>query len=441
MMGFLGKNRASGEPMTSMDRTIRFGFWSVVIGFGGFLIWAALAPLSEGVIAIGSVVLDGKRKTVQHLEGGIVRTIHVREGDRVELGQVLIELDSTQNQAQRDIFLMRHYTALAVLDRLRSERSGDNELQFGPKLEGARDDPRVSDLMDIQTALFAARQAQLQGQIKIFGQRVTQLQRQITGLEAEKSARQEESGYIADELSRVENLYERGLIGLPRLLEQKKALSQTQGAFGKLEADLGATQVEIGRAQLEILQLEIDHQEEIAELTLKTQEQLFEVQEQLTSVTDILERMKVRAPQSGKILNLQISTVGGVISPGAQILDIVPDERRLVIEVRVRNTDIDNVRIGMPARVKLLALKTRDTPDLNGEIEDVSADIMTDEATRESYYLARVAISEDEFSRVERDTVVPGMPVEVLIEAGSRTALEYLMDPISQVLRRSMTEN
>lgn len=434
-------NTDGPAQIASPDSVAKLGLYVVLVAFGGFLLWAGLVPLSEGVISVGQVVVDGKRKAVQHLEGGIVSAIHVAEGDHVAAGDVLIEISQTQNQAQQDLLLTRYYSNLAIIDRLKSERFGAQAIAYGDELLSRSSDPRVNDLIVEQNHLFDARKAQARGQVMILEQRIAQIERQISGLESEKASKEEEISFIIDELTRVVSLHQRGLIGLPRLLDQRKSLSQAEGAAGRTEADIAAAQVEIGRTRLEILQLDRNHQNEIAEGILESQTQLFEVNEQLAAVADILERTIVGAPQSGKVMGLNVWTVGGVIPPGAQILEILPDDRRLVIEARIRTTDIDNVHVGMPARARFLGLKQRTTPALNGTIEDVSGDIMTDEASGEVYYMAKVSISETELSRITGSEIIPGMPVEILIEAGTRTALEYLTDPVLDVVRRSMTES
>jgi len=423
------------------DSAARFGLIALVIGFGGFLLWATLAPLSEGVIASGSVVVDGKRKTIQHFEGGIVRSINVKEGDHVEEGFVLAELEQTQSQAQQELFLTRYYTSLAVLSRLDAERNERDTITFKDILLANTEDKRVAELMDIQNNLFEARRAQISGQVSLLNSRVEQLGRQVMGLGVELDAKNEEIGFIKEELTRTEKLHDQGLIGLPKLLAQKKGLSQANGAVGKIQSSIATAEMEIGKAKLEILQVQKDRQQEIVEKILETQEQSFEVQEQLASVNDVLDRTLIRAPQAGKVMALQITTIGGVVPAGQPLMEIIPDDRRLVVEARVRNLDIDNVLVGMPARTKFVALKSRSTPDLNGIVEDVSADVIIDEKTGESFYMAKITIPAEELSRITDDVIVPGMPVEVLIEAGARTALEYLTDPILDVVRRSMTED
>ncbi len=424
----------------NIDRIARTGVFAILIGFGGFLLWAFFAPLSEGIVASGSIVVDGNRKTIQHFEGGIVRTILVREGDAVAAGDILIELDQTQGQAKFDLLHTRYYTYLSKLDRLRAEREGKARITYLEELERHKDDAKVHELMSVQDNLFQARKAQYDGQISILENRIEQFGRQVLGLSAELEAKKNELTYIDDELNRVEALHARGLISLPKLLIQKKARSQTVGAIGKSEASIAAIEVDAGRARLEILQLKKERQQENAQSTLETQEQLFEVQEQLASIEDILERTLIRAPQSGHVLDLSLSTIGGVISPGQPLMEIVPDDQRLIVEARVRPADIDNVHAGMPARTKFIALKNRTTPILNGIVADVSADVIMDEKSGENFFVVRIEISIDEIARIQNDTVVPGMPVEVLVEAGHRTVIEYLTDPIRDVVRRSLKE-
>ncbi len=432
---------APTNTMSESDKVARFGLWAVIIGFGGFMLWAIFVPLSEGVVASGSVMVEGNRKTIQHLEGGIVSAIHVKEGAKVKAGEILVELDNTQSNAQHQLLQVRNDNHLAVLARLVAERSSSATVNYDEALLSRRGDARVAQLLDIQNDLFVARQAQLAGQISILTQRVVQIKEQIQGLKQEQTAKEDEIGYIQDELSRLQELDKENLVGLPRLLAQKKSLSQAQGAAGKLKADMGAAKVEQGKAELEIIQLRKDRQQEIAEMILENQEQYYEVQEQLVAMADVLNRTIVRAPQSGKVMGLNVWTIGGVVPPGAPLLEIVPDERRLIVEARLKVTDVDNVQVGMPTRVRLSGLKQRTTPELAGSVEDISADVMIDEATQESYYVARVAVSEEELARIIDDEILPGMPVEILIEAGSRTAMEYFLDPIMDVLRRSLTED
>lgn len=433
--------QAPAKTMSESDKVARFGMWAVIIGFGGFMLWAIFAPLSEGVVASGSVMVEGNRKTIQHLEGGIVSAIHVKEGAKVKAGEILVELDNTQSNAQHQLLQVRNDNHLAVLARLIAERTSSATVTYDEALLSRRGDARVAQLLDIQNDLFIARQEQLAGQISILTQRVVQIKEQVQGLKEEQMAKEDEIGYIKDELSRLLELDKENLVGLPRLLAQKKSLSQALGAAGKLKADMGAAKVEQGKAKLEIIQLRKDRQQEIAEMILDNQEQYYEVQEQLIAMADVLDRTIVRAPQSGKVMGLNVWTIGGVVPPGAPLLEIVPDERRLIIEARLRVTDVDNVQVGMPTRVRLSGLKQRTTPELAGSVEDISADVMIDEATQESYYVARVAVSEEELARIVDDEILPGMPVEILIEAGSRTAMEYFLDPIMDVLRRSLTED
>ena len=432
--------KKSGPELIEQDKIIRFGVLALIIGLGGFIIWAAFVPLAKGVVATGTVVVDGNRRTIQHLEGGIVGAIHVRDGSQVKAGDVLIELDQTQVSAQRDLFRLRYYTNLAMFNRLEAERLGAIEITYSPEILAQENDPQILRIIDVHQNLFEARSSQIEGQTSILEQRISQLKKQIEGLKAEGAARITEAGLITEELTRTESLQKRGLIGMPQVWEGQKALAQAEGAIGRSNADVSAAEVAIGEAQLEIIQLSRTRQEEVANKTLEVQEQVFELKEQLVAVEDVFDRTLIKSPQDGTVFGLQIFTVGGVVPPASPILEIVPTNDRLVVEAQIKITDVDNVIEGMSVRVRFSSFKSRTIPVLNGEIISITADAFKDEQSGESFYLARIGISDDELARINDLTVVPGMPVVVMIEAGNRTAFAYLLDPITSTLRKSLTE-
>ncbi len=440
LKSLLRLGEAAGPEPASKDNVIRFGVIALVVGLGGFILWGSFVPLAKGVIAPGTITVDGKRKTIQHFEGGIVQAIYVRDGDRVSAGDVLIELDQTQAGAQRDLLEVRYFTNLAILDRIKAERDRRSNIYFSAPFIERADDPTVSEIMAVQVDLFQARREQMEGQISILEQRAGQLESQIEGLNAERRARETEIALTNEELSRSRNLQERGLIGMPRVWEQQKAVAQLQGAIGRIQADIGAAEVAIGEAQLEVIQLSLTHRQEIAEQSLEVQEQVLELREQLAAARDILARTEIRAPQDGIVLGLNVFTIGGVIAPAEPIMEIVPVDDRLVVEAQIRVTDVDNIEQGMVVRVQFVSFKQRSTPTVNGILENITADALFNEQSGESYYLARIGVSDDELARLGSLDVVPGMPVEVLIQAGTRTAFQYLTDTISDVVRRSMTE-
>lgn len=409
---------------------IRTGLLLLLIGFGGFLYWSLTMPLAKGVVATGSIIVDGKRKTIQHLEGGIIAAIYVKDGDRVERGQLLLELDSTHARAQRDLLEVRLQHTQALTERLHAERSAQVEIRFSQN----------NSASELQRSLFQARMAQKQGQVSLLLQRMEQLKRKVSGLEAQSFSLLKQQSLVIKELERSEGLFQKQLLDLPQMLRLQKEESQINGEYGHIQSEIAATEVAIGEAELEILQLEHVRQQEVAEQLLQSEERLLELNEQLATAEDVLERIKIYAPQNGVVLDLSAHTIGGVIAPGSAILELVPESDRLVLEARVQPADIDHVVVGMTARIRLSALKQRSTPMLKGQVEFVSADALMDEGTRQSYYLAQIVIAEDERSRLGVQQVIPGMPVEVLVDAGKRTAMEYLLDPLEDVVVRGMRE-
>lgn len=420
-------------------RVSKYGIWVTLFGFGTFMLWALFAPLSEGVISFGSLVADGNRKAIQHLEGGIVAKVHVAEGDRVQKGQTLVTLDKTQAAARLNLLETRYLMTHAMLDRLQAERGHQDTVVWTEPAVQVSDRSKTNEVRSSQTNLFTARQQQLSGQIDILEEKVRQLTGQKAGLQAELKAKQEELSYINDELSRLERLAKRGTVDLPRVLAQKKAKTQAVGMIARLETEASGAGIAISETKLQILQLTRDRRQEIEEQTLEMTEKLLELQEELVAARDVYTRTVLKAPQGGKVIGLSVFTVGGVVPPGEPLMEIVPLDG-LYIKGRIKPTDADNVHVSMPARVRLSGLKQRTTPELNGTVTDVSGDAKLDEATGEQYFEVTVKLTAEEFARVEGETLLPGMPVELMIEAGQRTAMEYFMDPILDILRRAMRE-
>lgn len=430
-------------PIASLwnDHVIRWGILVVGLALAVFIGWAALAPLSQGVVGQGTLVADSKRKTVQHLEGGIIKAIHVRDGSRVQKDQTLIELDLTQAQAQYDLLKTRYLTSLAVLNRLNSERAGFSEIEFSPELSAIEGNQELATIIAMQIKFFADRQHQFHGQSSLLEQRARQLEEQVEGLAFELTAREKELSLMADELRRTEELQRKRLVDLPRVLSLQREQAKTSGLMGRTKADIAAAKVAIGEARMEILQLEKTRNQDLSEQLEKVQEQVYELRRQMHASKDVLERTTIRAPESGTVFGLNIYTVGGVIPPGTPILQIVPTNDRLLVEAKITINQIDEVQKGMPVRVRFSAFRQRTTPLVEGSVEEISADAVDDERTGQSFYLVRIGVPESEMVKLVGLEIVPGMPAEVLIKGGDRTAMEYFLDPLTSMLRRSMREN
>jgi HlyD family type I secretion membrane fusion protein len=415
----------------------------IAVFFGGLGSWAALAPLDSAALASARVTVAGNRKTVQHLEGGIVGELRVREGDRVAPGQLLLALDDTQARATLDQLRARYDNLLAREARLLAERSGGAAaiIRFPPLLRERADDPHVANAIAGERSIFEARQAFLMGRERILKQRVVQLKKEIEGLQAQVAAETTQLRLVRDEQDAIETLFEKGMVDKPRLLAAQRAEAQLEGSRGEHSALIARAEQRIGEAELEIIDLSNRFLNEVVQDLAETQADLTDLSQRLKAAEDVLARTEVRAPVGGTIVGLEVHTVGGVVAPGQTILDIVPLEERLELEVQVDPNDIDVVHVGLAAQVMLTAYNQRTTPTLDGRVTRVSADSFSDPRSGRTYFLARVAVEPAERDRVQGVDLYPGMPAEVFIPTGRRTALDYLLAPITQSLGRAFRES
>lgn len=424
----------------SLNALIFIGMLISVIGFGGFIWWGTSANLAKGVSAQGTMVVEGKRKTVQHFEGGIVQEIFIKDGDKVKAGQVLIRLDETQIKSRSSLLNLRLSTTMATLDRLFAEQKHAKKLTFRAELMAMKDDTDVKQILEVQEVLFSARRDQIDGRGTILEQKIAQLDKSKQGLNAQKNAAIIQLEFLDDELKRSEELVKRKIVSLSDITVKKRDKANVEGEIGRLDAELAGASVTQGEAKLEILQLQKTFDQEVAQQILENREQLFDLKSQLIAVEDVFKRLEILAPQAGTIISLNVFTVGGVIPAASPILDIVPTEDDLVIEARISSVDVDNVFIGQPVRVRLSAFKMRSTPLLEGKVVSISPDIIIDQNTGERYYLTNISLADEETSKIDEE-ILPGMPAEILIETGSRTPLEYMLEPLEKVIERALNED
>lgn len=429
---------------------LRVGLGVCAVFFGLFGAWAALAPLAQGVTAPGSVSPDGSRRVVQHLEGGIIAALHVREGQRVAAGQSLLELAATRAEAEHSILRGRLLAHLAERARLIAERQGAEEITFPARLlDAVRQDPADSpvaqQLMAAQTLMFTSRRDALATQRDILEQRLRQLSRQIEGYQAQIASADRQNLLIQEEVGAVEGLVRQGLERKPRLLALQRAQAELDGVRGQAMAAIAEAEEAVGQTRLEMVRLEVDRLEEINGALADLEEKLAETERSVEAARDVLERVVIRAPVGGSVLNLRTTTIGGVIGPGEPILDLVPDEERLIIDARVSPLDIDAMHPGLPATVVLTAYPRRTTPTVSGRVAWVSADRQTEEGAPgkegDSYYMARVEVDAPAMAALPQGvTLVPGMPVGVMIKTDERTLLDYLLDPLIDAAREGLSE-
>lgn len=426
------------------DRPVRrTGYIILLVAFGMFGGWAALAGLDSAVVAPGVVNVDSYRKTVQHLEGGIVKEILVRDGDEVKTGDVLLRIDDTQVRAQLEMARNQYLTYLALDARLTAERQQQKTIAFPEELSEASDDPRIKDILVAQEREFEARRGSLQGEVAVLEQRIDQLEEQIRGLDAMQAIKQKRIDSYREEVGDMKKLFERGLGDKLRLREMERLALELEGERAGHLSDISRAKIQISETRLQIIQRQKAFQEDVASQLRDTQAKLFDLQERLRALRDTLDRTEIRATTDGVVVGMGVHTVGGVIAPGSRILDLVPRGERLVVEAQVSPIDIDKVHSGLIADIRFSAFNTRTTPVVDGAVETVSADRLTDQATHQSYYLARVAVTEAGKQKLDALglTVLPGMPAEVIIKTGERTFLNYLLRPIQDRLAQAFRED
>ena len=441
-------NASIGGPILSTGG--RFGLhFPIVIGciiialfFGALGGWAALAPLESAAIAPGEVAIDTKRKTIQHLEGGIIGEILVRDGDIVVAGQVLIRLEEIQSRAELGLLQGRHITASAVETRLIAERDGRKDIAFPEWLLDRLVEPEVIKTVSGQDNIFNSRRESLNHQTLILRQRIAQFEEEITGLEGQIAAENVQLKLIAEESEDVRRLVELGLARRPRLLSLEREAAALEGQRSQNLAGIARTRQSISEARLRISELQTAMINEVVQQLSKTQVELFDLADRIRASEYKLARMEIRAPIEGTIVNLQVHTLGGVIAPGAPLLDIVPSDDSLVIEARVDPGDIDVVRTGLEAHVRISAFSQRNMTPIPGVVTYVSADRLNDERTGVGYYVARIMLEEkDIFEALQGAKLQPGMQAEVMIATGTRTALDVIISPISDSFNRAFRED
>ncbi len=428
------------------DRPIRrLGLIFVIAVFGVFGGWAALAPLESAALAPGTIMVEGYRKTVQHLEGGIIKTLQVRDGDTVAKDQVLVTLDDTQWRAQLEVLRGQYFIAASREARLIAQRDGLDKVQYPPDLLARQGDPRVQEAIHLQNQTFTVRRQAQEGEIAVYQRQIEQLRAKASGLRAQKESRDRLVASYRGELADFQNLLKEGFTEKQKVRDLERNLAQNEGQQGELLSTIAATDLAVSETELKILQLKKELQREVAKEMSEAEANLSEVREKIQSLEATVARTVVRAPDAGMVLGLAVHTIGAVVQPGGRILDIVPQNGKLIVEAQVSPIDIDRVKVGQTAEVRFSAFKTRETPKMEGKLIGLSADKLVDESKQDkpSYYLARVEVTPEGFRDLAKHhlELVPGMPAEVLINTGSRTLLQYLSRPLMDTFARSFIED
>jgi len=423
-----------------LRREVTLAVAVVMLSFGGFGLWSTLAPLSSAAVAPGRVVVRDKSKTVQHLEGGLIREILVHEGDLVAAGDLLLRLDDTQSHASRQVLQNRHDALSVEYARLSAELKGADSVTVPDRLVARSDEPRVDELLRGQELIFEKRRQAMQGQSSILEQRVFQLESEIASYEAKVKATDQQLAVLLEEMEGVRILVEKGYEAKPRLLQFEGERAALEGTRQSTSALVARARQEIGEARMEVTQIETNMLNEIVAQQQEVRERLAETEESLRAAADVQARREIRAPIAGTIVNLQYFTAGGVIRQGDPILDIVPAGGELIVEARVNPMDIETVREGLEATVRMTSFKQRIVPPLKGRVDYVSADALTDDRSGVAYYEAWITIYSEELEKLGGLELQPGMPADTLIITGERSLLRYVMQPFTASFHRALHE-
>lgn len=430
------------EVPRSIGRQATFGLLLMLVTFGGFGTWAMLAPLAAAVIAQGSFVATGQNKIVQHLEGGIIAEILVQEGDRVTEGQVMLTLDQTLALASTRELSLRRIRLEATQARLMAEQQHLDRLIFPPHLVAERGDPEAAMILDGQTLAFQASTASLANDISVISRNLDALDIRTTGYGIQLEATQSQLALLAEELEAKSALVESGLSRRSEALALRRAMLEADGQVGRLEAEIAELTEMRAKFEAQIAKTRDDYSRNALTQLQTIESELESVREQLRKSENILDRTAVIAPVSGTVVRLYYHTTGGVVETGRPIVEILPADAPLIIEVLVPRTNIDSVHVGQKATVRLTGLNQRTTPVLNGSVEYVSADAIADgtTGTRREVYLSRVTVSPEEMQRVQNFSPTPGMPAEIMIQTEERTFAQYLAKPVLDSMSRAFRE-
>ncbi len=424
----------------SRSRVSWAGYLAIAALVGSFGYWAASAPIARAAVAPGNIAAAGRNILIQHLEGGVIQRVNVREGDIVKAGQELYVLDPTSARANVNRLGKQIVSLKASLLRLAAERDGAVALELPPStsLAGGLDD--VQDLVDEQQKEFNARLARFKSEQEILSQRVASLNETSRGFGAQRDAVAEQLRIVRDELRRKKQLVDKGLTNLFEYTQIQRNESDLIGQAGAIESQLGANATQVLEAEEQIQRARTQRVEQAVARLNEVRVQLADAEEQLNAATAVLARTVIHAPSDGIIVSMTYNTIGSVIGPAEKVIEILPTTDKPIVEARLNPQEIDAVYIGQQARLRLTALNARLTPEVAGTVTEISADRLVDQATQEVYYRARLQITDELPAGIEAAQLYPGMPVEAYINAGERTFLEYLVRPILDSVNRAFRE-
>lgn len=420
----------------------RTGLWIIAIGLGGFLLWASLAPLAQGVIGSGTVVVAGERKTVQALTGGVIQAISVREGEQVAEDQLLIQLNTVQAQAQLDVALGQWFSARSVEARLTAERMGLEQIRWPDELQRYRDDPRLAASHALQANLFQTRREELESRLQIMRSATASLQEQLDSYRQIKQHLDTQLNYQRQELEGLRALAAEGYVPRNRLFEAERTAAQLSAQLTAGVADIAKTRQAINESKLQELQQRQAFRAEAESQLTSVSAEAAALGERIKALEFELENAAIRAPVAGQVIDLSVHTIGGVIAAGHRLMDIVPTGSAWIIKAKFEPLVADRLKPGLPVDLRFSSLTSATLPVVRGEVLTVAGDRLLDEQTKLPYFGVEVAVGVEAVNELRQAglDVKPGMQAEVLVQTGERTLMNYLLKPLTSRLRGAMKE-
>jgi protease secretion system membrane fusion protein len=425
-------------------KPIRMGLLLIVLGFGGFVLWSATAPLDEGVPSMATVAIDTNRKAVQHNSGGIVRKVLVKEGQLVKEDDPLLMLNDTSTLAAFESARQQYFMLRAMHDRLLAEKTETALLRFHPDLEKNRADPLASMHMNNQRQLFETRRRVQANELSIIDQNLKALQEQLGGVREQLVQRQAQSALLTGELGRVASLIDQGFVPMSRRWELERAIADVRAAIADAQANIGRLQESAGELKVRRLQQVQQYHKEIETLTADVMRTLEADSQRYVALKAELDRTVIRAPATGQVIGLSVQTEGAVIQAGQKLMDIVPEKEELLIEAKIAPNLIDRVAEGDPVDVRFSTFAHSPQLVVAGKVHTIAKDLLNDAPNgampAASYYLARIELTPEGLKALGQRQMQAGMPAEVVIRTGERTVLQYILHPLIKRIAASMKE-
>jgi protease secretion system membrane fusion protein len=419
------------EDMNNPGRPTRWGMWLLLLGFGGFIVWALVAPLDEGVPAPGTVMIETRRQTVQHLTGGIVREILVREAQKVKAGEVVMRLDDTTAKANYQAARQQYFALRAQEARLEAEQKGAAQIVFHADLLAAKNDPVAAEHMNLQRQLFVTRRNALQGEQAVLSQSLTSTAEAVKGVKAQLEGKQAQLRLVTEQLEGTRALAKDGYLPRNRWYEEERLAADLAASIGDLTATIARAQSSLVEIELRIAQRRREFMRDVETQLAETTRDAQTAAERWRATREDLVRTEIRSPAEGFVVGLTAHTVGGVVAPGARIMDVVPEGAPLTLDVRIEPHLIDRIRADLPADIRISAFVDNPLLVIQGRVISVSADLVTPEQPNvPPYYLGRVVVTQAGMKDLHGRNLQPGMPVEVVIKTGERTLMQYLLHPL-----------